>query len=170
MFVNLFPKIGIIGKINFKMTANYNANHPDNWEQIYTGSFEATYIQGKQIPIYTPIPKTELTLNIDSPILAIHCTSTQYPNSKRYLGNLYQTVIATGIFPTNTLSAKGKSIYSNETVFAEFTQFVDNYNLMLNVNWRVEQISLTIFKYIGERHFEVQKQLTIIETKIDQML
>lgn len=152
------------------MTATYDVNNPANWEQIYNNSFQATYVQGQQVPIYTPIPKTELALNIDSPVLAIYCTSTQYQDAKKYLGSVYQSVIGNGSFPTATLSARGKSLYSNETVFAEFLDFDDNYNLTLNVRWWIEQINITIFKYIGIIDVEIQNRLTTIEAKIDQLL
>lgn len=151
------------------MTAQYDANNPDNWINIYSNSFEATYIQGKQVPIYTPIPKTNLNLNIDSPILAIYSESNQYPNSRRYVGRVYQSILGNNIFPSPTLRHKGKSIYSNETIFLEFTQFDDNYDLTLDVYWKVEQLAITIFKYVGSINTNLETKINTIENKIDQL-
>ena len=152
------------------MVAQFDANNPDNWVYLYGNTFVATYVQGKQIPIYTPIPKTALNLSIDSPILAIYSESNQYPTVKKYLGNIYQSILGNNIFPSPTLTHKGRSLYSNETVFLEFTQFDDNYDLILNVNWRIEHIAITIFKYIGSITTDLENRLDIIEGKIDQLL
>lgn len=151
------------------MNAIYDANNPDNWINLYSNSFEATYTQGKQISIYTPIPKTALNLEIDSPILAIYAESTQYPNSQKYLGKIYQSILGNNIFPSPTLTHQGVSIYANQTVFAEFTQFDDNYDLILDVQWKVENISITIFKYVGEIKNPVNTQIQELEDKIVQL-
>ena len=152
------------------MLAQFDANNPDNWVYLYGEIFKATYIPGKQVPIYVPIPKTALNLNIDSPILAIYSESSQYPTAKRYLGSVYQSILGNNIFPSPTLTHRGRSIYSNETVFLEFTQFDDNYDLILNVNWRVEDVAISIFKYIGNINTDLDNRLDIIEEKIDQLL
>ena len=152
------------------MPANYDADNPTNWEQIYNGIFAATYIQGRQIPVYNPIPKTLLSLNIDTPLIAIYCQSTDYRDTKKYLGSVYQSVIGGGSFPTSTASGRSKSIYSNETVFAEFPRFDDNYDLTLNVRWWVEHLDITIFKYVGEITLEVDENLARLESKIDRLL
>lgn len=151
------------------MLAQYDANNPDNWINIYSDSFEATYPQGQNIPIYTPIPKTTLNLEIDSPILAIYAQSNQYPNGNKYLGKVYQSILGNNIFPSPTLSHKGVNIYANQTVFAEFTQFDDNYDLILDVPYKVEQISITIFKYIGDINLDLESKIETLENKIDQL-
>lgn len=151
------------------MNAQYDANNPDNWVNLYSNSFDATYPQGKQIPIYTPIPNTALNLEIDSPILAIYAESTQYPNSQKYLGKIYQSILGNNIFPSPTLTHKGVNIYANQTVFAEFTQFDDNYDLILDVQSRIENISITIFKYVGDIQNTVNTEIQELKDKIDQL-
>ncbi len=152
------------------MPANYDADNEDNWLEIYQGTFQAETVPGRQVPIYTPIPKTLLNLSIDTPLIAIYSTSTNYPDTKKYLGSVYQSVIGLGSFPTITASGRSKSLYSNETVFAEFPRFDDNYDLTLNVRWWVEEISILIFKYTGTIQLEVDDRLLQIESKIDRLL
>lgn len=152
------------------MTAIYDIDNTTNWLQIYSDDFQATYIQGQQIPIYTPIPKTELPVNIDSSLVAIHCTSTQYPNSQKYLGSVVQAVLINQSFPTDTATANAKRIYSNQTVLAQFTEFDDTYRLVLSVRWWVEQLSITVYEYIGLENFKIENRLNIIEEKINQLL
>jgi hypothetical protein len=152
------------------MPANYDADNSNNWEQIYNGSFSVTYVPGKQVPIYTPIPKTILPVQIDAPLIAIYCESTQYSEQKKYLGNVYQAIVGNGVFPTSTATAKGRAIYSNETVLAEFVEFDDFYQIVLNPRFWVEHLDVTIFKYLGEPNYEVNNRLTTIEEKLDRLL
>ena len=152
------------------MSAIYDADNSSNWEQIYSGSFAATYPQGQQIPVYTPIPRTLLPVNIDSSLLAIYAQSTDYPNTQKYLGRVIQSIVSNGTFPTATANSKGAGLWSNETTLIEFTEYDDNYQLLLVPKFYIEQITLTVFKYIGSANYEVENRLNIIEGKIDQLL
>jgi hypothetical protein len=152
------------------MTAIYDISTDVNWLEIYNDSFQATYVQGQQVPIYTPIPKTELPVDIDTTLVAIYCTSNQYQNSQRYLGSVYQAIITNTAFPTATATGKGRGIYSNQTVLAQFTEFDDNYRLVLNPRWWIEQLTVTVWKYIGDENFDIKNQLDAIEQKINQLL
>jgi hypothetical protein len=152
------------------MTAIYDADNASNWIQVYNGSFAATYPQGQQIPVYNPIPKTELPIDIDRELVAVYCTSTQYPNSKKYLGSVYQAIVGNGAFPTAAATAKVRAIYSNSTTLIEFTQFDDIYRLILSPRWWIEQLNITVFKYTGLANFKLEERLSIIEGKIDQLL
>ncbi len=152
------------------MSAIYDADNSSNWEQIYSGSFAATYPQGQQIPVYTPIPRTLLPVNIDSSLLAIYVQSTDYPNTQKYLGRVIQSIVSNGTFPTATANSKGAGLWSNETTLIEFTEYDDNYQLLLVPKYYIEQITLTVFKYIGSTNYEVENRLNIIEGKIDQLL
>ena len=152
------------------MIVPYDIDESSNWEKIYFGEFKAIYIPGKQIPVYTPIPKTNLNLTIDSPLIAIYCQSSQYPNSKKYLGSVYQTILGPTILPTPQVANKGKTIYANETVLADFSGVDDSYDLVLNVRWWVEQIQITIFKYLKEIDWPIEDRLSRIEEKIDSLL
>ena len=148
----------------------YGIDTSANWEQIFFGEFEATYTQGSYTKIYQPIPKTNLDLIIDSPIVAIFCESNKYPNTKKYLGSIYQSILGAAIFPTATIANKGKSIYANETVLADFSGVDDDYDLVLNVRWWVEDIGITIFKYTGEVETTIEDRLARIEGKVDSLL
>ena len=152
------------------MTANFDADNSANWVQVYSGSWEATYIQGKATKVYQPIPPTELEVNIDSPLIAVHCTSTDYPDKNRYLGSIVQQVELPGTLPTTTALGKGKGIYSNQTVLAKFTEFDDSYSLLLKPKYYVEQLSVTIYKYTGSTYFVLEERLNTIEVKVDQVL
>lgn len=152
------------------MPANYDADNPNNWKEIFQGNFRAETVPGKQVPVYVPIPKVLLNLSINSPLIAIYSVSATYPDTKKYLGNVYQSVIGGGSFPTTTAAGRSKSLYSNETVFAEFPRFDDSYDLTLNVHWRTEQISILIFKYVGIIQLDTEEKLTQIENKIDRLL
>ena len=151
------------------MTANFDADNPVNWVEIFTNSYQVSYIQGKATKVYVPIEPQELSVNIDSPLIAINCTSTQYPTQKRYLGSIVQQVQLPGLFPTTTALGKGKGIYSNQTVLAKFTEFDDSYSLLLKPKYYVEQLTITIYKYIGSAYFVLEERINTIETKIDQI-
>ena len=152
------------------MTAIFKADNVNNWLEIYSENFEANYRSGKQIPIYNPIPKTLLPIFIDSALIAIHCVSSQYPTQRKYLGRVIQAINTQNIFPTNTASNKSVSLYSNETILAEFINFDDSYQLLLDLKWWIEDITITIYKYIGEGSGNLNTRLTEIEKKIDQLL
>ncbi len=152
------------------MTANFDVDNADNWVQVYNGSFAATYIDGKATKVYTPIPATVLPVDIDSPLVAIYATSTDYPDSRKYLGSVIQGIISSGNLPTTNVVGRGKGIYSNQTTLARFTEYDDVYRLLLNPKFYVEQIDITVFKYIGSEFFELENRLNIIEQKIDQLL
>jgi hypothetical protein len=152
------------------MTAIYDIDNDDNWVQIYNGSFAATYPQGQQIRVYTPIPRTVLPVDIDSSLVAVYCTSTDYPDSPKILGRIVQAVTGNSIFPTTGVYSKGKSIYSNETILAEFLEYDDSYRLQLIPRFYVEQLDVTIFKYIGVANFSIENRLDLIEEKIDRLL
>lgn len=151
------------------MTANFDADNSNNWVEIFTNSYQVNYIQGKITKVYQPIEPQELILNIDSPLIAINCTSTQYPNQKRYLGSIAQQVNIPGFFPTISAMGGTKAIYSNQTILANFTQFDDSYNLLLKPRYYVEQLTVTIYKYIGSVHFVLEEKLNTIEAKIDEI-
>lgn len=152
------------------MVAEFDVSNSANWEQIYSGSFQANYVPGKATNIYVPIPSTEIPISIDSALIAIYCTSTTYPDSKTYLGSVSQALFSNGNFPTTTAKGSSKGIYSNQTVLIEFTKFDDDYQLLLKPKYYVEQLSLTIFKYLGLPNYYVEQKLNAIETKIDQIL
>lgn len=152
------------------MTAIYDADNSSNWEQIYSGSFAATYPQGQQISVYTPIPRTLLPVNIDSSLLAIYAQSTDYPDTQKYLGRVIQSIVSNGTFPTATANSKGAGLWSNETTLIEFTEYDDNYQLLLVPKYYIEQITLTVFKYTGSANYELENRLSIIEGKIDQLM
>ena len=151
------------------MTANFDADNSTNWIEIFSDSYKVSYIQGKATKVYVPIEPQELSVNIDSPLIAINCTSTQYPTQNRYLGSIVQQVQLPGLFPTTTALGKGKGIYSNQTVLAQFTEFDDSYSLLLKPKYYVEQITITIYKYIGSAHYVLEERLNTIEGKIDQI-
>lgn len=151
------------------MTALYDADSSSNWLQIYQGSFEADFIQGQQVPVYLPIPSTELPIDIDSSLLAVYCTSTQFPELKKYVGSIIQSINASGIFPTATVTGKGRGIYSNQTTLLEFPLYDDPYRLVFNPKYYIEQASLTVYKYVGSTYYVIENRLNIIESKIDQL-
>ena len=151
------------------MTANFDASSSDNWTQVFTGSYEATYIPGKATKVYVPIEPTELNVNLDSPLIAIYCTSTDYPNSQKYLGSIVQQVKLPGFFPVDAALGRGRGIYSNQTVLAKFTEFDDSYSLLLRPKYYVEQLSVTIYKYVGSTYFVLEERLNTLEAKVDQV-
>ena len=69
------------------MTANFDADSSSNWVEIFSDSYEATYIQGKATQVYQPIPAIEIDVDIDSPLIAIYCSSTQYDDTEKPLFN-----------------------------------------------------------------------------------
>ncbi len=149
----------------------YDVSNAANWELIYTGNFNAIYVQGKQVPIYTPIPKTDLGLSIDSFAIAAFATSTKYqPTSRKYVGSLIQAVDSNGSFDTPKLTHGKRSLFNNQTVFAEFNLFKDPYDLMLAPPWWIEDLSLKIWKYIGIGSNETNNRLDSIEAKVDRLL
>lgn len=152
------------------MTALYDADRASNWQNIYTGSFVATYPQGKQIPVYTPIPIQELAFSTGRSLLAIYCTSEDYPDKRKYLGRVVQAVANPGNLPGSISTGRSISLYSNQTVLGDFTKFDDVYSLILHPKYTVEQLSISVFEYIGSEFYEVEARLNIIEGKIDQLL
>ena len=152
------------------MTALYDADLATNWELIYVSPFAATYPQGKYIPIYNPIPRQELALNVTSSLLAVHCTSDDFPKQQRYLGRIIQAVTNPRNLPGSIANGKGVGLYSNQTVLAEFPRFDDNYHLILAPRYYVEQITVGIYQYVGSAFYEVEARLNVIEGKIDQLL
>ncbi len=151
------------------MTANFDADNSANWQEIFSASYQVSYVQGKATKVYVPIEPTELAVNLDSPLIAVNCTSTQYPTQKRYLGSIVQQVKLPGLFPTTSALGRGKGIYSNQTVLAKFTEFDDSYSLLLKPKYYVEQLTITIFKYVGSTYFVLEERLNTIETKIEQI-
>lgn len=152
------------------MTANFDADNTSNWVQIFNNSYQINYIQGKSTKVYQPIPPTELAVNIDSPLIAVYCTSTDYPSKQVYLGSIVQQVNVPGNLPTTYALGKGKGIYSNQTVLAKFTEFDDNYSLLLRPKYYVEQLTITIYKYVGSTYFVLEERLNTVEVKVDQIL
>ena len=152
------------------MTALYDADLASNWELVYVGSFEATYPQGKQIPVYTPIPIQELPIDLSTSLVAIHCTSDDYPDRQKYLGKVIQAVANPSNLPTTISTGKGIGLYSNQTVLGDFTKFDDNYRLLFRPKYTIEQITIGVFVYTGSTFYEVESRLNIIEGKIDQLL
>ena len=152
------------------MTANFDADNSANWVQIFNDSYQVSYIQGKATKVYVPIPPTDLAVNIDSPLIAVHCTSTDYPHSQRYLGSIVQQVKLPGVLPTTTALGRGKGLYSNQTVLAKFTEFDDSYSLLLRPKYYVEQLTITIYKYTGSTYFVLEERLNTIDAKVEQIL
>lgn len=152
------------------MTAQYDADQASNWQFATSDSFAVTYRQGKQTSIYTPIPNQKISGNFSSKLLAIHCTSTDYPKEIKYLGRIVQAVNNPGNLPTSIATGHGVSLYSNQTVLADFTQFDDTYGLLLMAKYWVEQISIRVYEYIGSELYELEERLNVIEGKIDQLL
>ena len=152
------------------MTASYDADNSDNWLQIYQTNFEANFIQGKQIPVYLPIESQELPIDIDSPLVAIYAESNQFLDIKKYLGSVIQGINSNDIFPTQTITARGRGIYSNQTTLLEFPRFDDTYRLIVNPKTYVEQLSIVVYKYTGSTYYDLENRLNIIENKIDQLL
>ena len=103
-------------------------------------------------------------------MLAIHCTSDDYPQQQKYLGRIIQAVTNPGNLPTSIANGKGVGLYANQTVLAEFTRFDDVYHLILAPKFYVEQLTIGVFEYTGSAFYEVERRLNIIEGKIDQLL
>ena len=152
------------------MTALYDADFPANWQQIHTSSYQVTYVAGKQVPIYTPIPIQELSVNITAKLLAIYCTSSDYPSQIKYLGRVIQSVVSNGTLPTNIATGDSVGIYSNRTVLADFTKFNDVYRLLIAPKYYVEDLTIHVYQYIGSEYYEIEERLNVIEGKIDQLL
>lgn len=152
------------------MTANFDADSSSNWVEIFSDSYEATYIQGKATQVYQPIPAIEIDVDIDSPLIAIYCSSTQYDDTEKFLGTIIQQVKLPNIFPTSVASGKGESLYNNRTILAKFTEFDDTYSLLFKPKYYVEQVSIKIYKYIGSTYFVLEERLNNLESKIDQIL
>ncbi len=152
------------------MTALYDAGSAANWQKIHTSSYQVTYTAGKHIPVYIPIPFQELAVNITSSLIAIHCTSSDYPSQIKYLGRVVQSVVSAGTLPTNVATGDSVSIYSNRTVLADFTKFDDVYRLLIMPKYYVEDLTINVYEYIGSAYHEVESRLDVIEGKLDQLL
>lgn len=152
------------------MVATFDADKSENWQQIYTNSYAATRPPGKQIPVYTPIPDQELPLGIGSRLIAIHCTSDTYPDTRKYLGRAIQIIVNPGNLPSSISTGDRLSLFSNETVMGNFPRFDDVYSLIIKPKFYVEQLTIKVFEYVGSNYYEVEERLNIIEGKIDQLL
>lgn len=152
------------------MVASYEINQAEEWEEIFSNTFKATFIQGKATKVYHPIPPTELPVNIDTPLIAVYCTSPQYPNSHPYLGSIAQYVNLPGSLPTTAAISKSKGIYCNRTTLIDFTQFSGSYNLLLSPKYYVEEFTVTVYKFVGAANSALNNQLNSIEQKVDQTL
>ena len=152
------------------MVALYDADNSSNWQPIHVASFAVTYVQGKQVPVYVPIPTQELSFSTNAKLLAIHCTSDDFPSQIKYLGRVIQTVANPGNLPTSISTGRSVGIYSNRTVLADFTKFDDVYGLLIAPKYWVEQITIGVWEYVGSAFYEVEERLNIIEGKIDQLL
>ncbi len=151
------------------MTALYDADKAGNWQKRHTASFVVTYRAGKHVPIYEPIPNQELAVDISSSLVAIHCTSKDYPSQIKYLGRVVQSIVTSGTLPTNVATGSSVSIYSNRTVLADFTKFDDVYRLLLMPKFQVEQLTISVYEYVGSAYYELEEKLNVIESKIDEL-
>lgn len=152
------------------MVATFDVDKSENWQQVYTNSYAADRIPGKQVPIYIPIEPQELPIVVTSRLLAIFCSSDTYPDYEKYLGRAIQTIVNPGNFPTSVSTGNAVSLYANRTVLANFPQFDDDYSLIIKPKFYVEQLTITVFEYVGSDYYEVEQRLNIIEGKIDQLL
>ena len=152
------------------MTALYDASSAANWQKIHTSSYQVTYQAGKHVPIYIPIPIQELSVNTTAKLLAIYCTSSDYPSQIKYLGRVIQSVVSDGTLPTSIATGDSVSIYSNRTVLADFTKFDDVYRLLIAPKYYVENLTIHVYEYVGSAYYQVESRLDVIEGKIDQLL
>jgi len=152
------------------MTANFDADSSSNWVEIFSNSYEAEYVQGKATQVYLPIPATEINVDIDSPLIAVYCSSTQYDDTEKFLGTVIQQVKLPSIFPVSHASGRGEALYNNRVVLAKFTEFDDSYSLLFKPKYYVETVSIKIYKYIGSTYFVIEERLNNLESKIDQVI
>lgn len=126
-----------------------NLTDQANWLQVYDASREVT---NRTAISYTPLPPLEIPFLFDKRILSIKVTSTTAKPYWKHGGVITQRFrIGSGgsasVLPIADFTRRKLHLHRTELFI--FPQYTENYQLLLDAPYWVEDLRLTIWEYTG---------------------
>lgn len=122
-----------------------------NWEQIYVYQKIAEEVPNYPlVEKYFPIPEWDSLLLIDSPVVAIHATSSTAGEHWKFAGQALQRIrtgLAVGGNPDTVYGVK--KFWLNQTSLLWFDLPVGEYQLSFKVPYWIREIDITGWVYSG---------------------
>ena len=125
-----------------------NLSSPDNWVGFYQGSFETQRSPGNTTVI--PIPEIIIPGSLSNHILAVSASSNTAKPHWRFAGFLNQRIELglAAVGSPDTDAAKHKAWLDRLTLVI-FPRLTPTYSLSFETPKWIQDIDLTIFKYVG---------------------
>ncbi len=145
----------------------------DNWQPIYSGNHEVSYTADGRG--FTPMPEINVTgyfLPLNSPILAVHATSTTAKRTWHVAGWLVQRVrsgLVVGGLPDADLGKRRIPLNQLDLIFWELllTNFIElEYQIFFQFPPWIRTLNLQVWKYTGAVTDQVMAELNFIRSDL----
>lgn len=147
-----------------------NFSQANQWIQLFSHHFEAQYVGPKS---YIPIAGIEIPIQADHRFLAAGCVSTT-ARSSWHLGGWLTPSFASGRGDLGDVGLGRLAVPLQGTKLLVLPQYSTAYKLRFDIPYWIDDLSLTIFQYIGTEGdsteailAQVQSSLAEIQAKLN---
>jgi hypothetical protein len=142
----------------------------NNWSPVW--AFSTTSQPVPDRPGYTfPIEDIEVPFVLDAHIIAVAMRSPSASAGRRYAGKATRKV-PTGITIGGNFDVtvgERRDLYLNRINLCRFTRLSQYYGLVIEPYWKIKDIEIAIFKYVGVDSDTTSESLNRIEQAIDNI-
>lgn len=153
------------------MAVTYEFSNGANWEQVWSGSFTASRPPGFSDRHYR-IPEIVVPVLLEGFVLAVYCTSSTNPGWW-HSGGLMNVKFPTGILTGGigeTQPSERYRIWLDKITSFEIPKMASSYELSFNAPYWLDQLSISVYQYIGPVNDSTESKLDALEQKLDLIL
>lgn len=146
-----------------------------NWSDVYFVTVSASQINAER---YAPIPKINVPIQLESPILAVYISCTP-PKPTWYFGGWLNQKIFTGLTVggvTDAENVQRRKIWLNKISLIRLEQLSTSYSITFDVPKWFQSVSIQVWEYIGPIAdstealiSELKQDVLRIEAKVDDI-